>query len=348
MPKTALPTAVLASLVGLSFLLVETAISPALACCHARGAGAMSRGGARVPVPPPIPTPAPVPIPVVQPPVVRLPPTPIPVAVPRGVDTAIQRAVDQAQRRPGAGASAPPDAPGSGTEMRASEPTRAIITTYPGGGKKVVERLSDGGVKVTYTNAQGVERTVVHDPDQNERDRQAAVASAGNWDWAVWGAESTQSAVSIASWVVLGAAAVVASTAATPIAATAALATLATVAKVKFVGEVAQIGGEAAATGVEEGLAGAGRVVLIKGIPKLVVNRVMPGGAITPMGEALDEMIGDTLEDAGQKFLVGAGEVLASNPIARAIGGAADSVAAKRRQDQQRMRQQGTVTRFVK
>ncbi len=334
MPKTALPTAVLASLVGLSFLLVETAISPALACCHGGGAIATRRGSARPPVLPP--TPPPVAVPVIAPPVVRLPPTPIPHGPPRGVDSAIQRAVDQAQRRPGAGASAPSRAPESGTEMRASVPTRAIITTYPGGGKKVVERLPDGGVKVTYTNAQGVERTVVHDPDQNERDRQAAVASAGNWDWAVWGAESTQSAVGIASWVVLGAAAA------------AALATLGSVAKVKFVGEVAQIGGEAAATGVEEGLAGAGRVVLIKGIPKLVVNTVMPGGAITPMGEALDEMIGDTLEDAGQKFLVGAGEVLASNPINRRLSAAADSVAAKRRQDQQRMRQQGTVTRFVK
>ena len=346
MPKTALPTAVLASLVGLSFLLVETAISPALACCHGGGAIATRRGSARPPVLPPTPTP--VAVPVIAPPVVRLPPTPIPHGPPRGVDSAIQRAVDQAQRRPGAGASAPSRAPGSGTEMRASEPTQAIITTYPGGGEKVVERLPDGGVKVTYTNAQGVERTVVHDPDQNERDRQAAVASAGNWDWAVWGAESTQSAVGIASWVVLGAAAVAVGTAATPAAAAAALATLGSVAKVKFVGEVAQIGGEAAATGVEEGLPAAGRVVFIKSIPKLVVNRIVPGGAITPMGQALDEVIGDTLEDAGQKFLVGAGEVLASNPIARAIGGAADSVAAKRRQDQQRMRQQGTVTRFVK
>ena len=346
MPKTALPTAVLASLVGLSFLLVETAISPALACCHGGGAVATRRGGARPPVLPP--TPPPVAIPVIAPPVVRLPPTPIPVAVPRGVDTAIQRAVDQAQQRPGAGAGAPPPAPESGTGTKTSEPTQAIITTYPDGGEKVVERLPDGGVKVTHTSPEGAERTVVHDPDQNERDRQAAVASAGNWDWAVWGAESTQSAVTVASWVVLGVAAVAVSVAATPAAAVAAVATLATVAKIKFVGEVAQIGGEAVSTGVEEGLPAAGRVVFIKSIPKLVVNAVMPGGAITPMGQALDEVIGDTLEDAGQKFLVSAGEAIASNPINRRLSGAADTVAAKRRQNEQKIRQQGTVTRFVK
>ena len=90
MPKTALPSVVVAALVGLSFLLIEIAITPAYACCHDRGAGAMSRGGARVPPPPPVPTPAPVPTPVIPPPVVRLPPTPIPVAVPRGVDSAIR------------------------------------------------------------------------------------------------------------------------------------------------------------------------------------------------------------------------------------------------------------------
>ena len=87
MPLTALPTAVLASLVGLSFLLVETAISPALACCHAAGAVATRRGSARVPVPPPMP--------VVQPPVVRLPPIPVMPGLPPGVDAAVRAATAQ-------------------------------------------------------------------------------------------------------------------------------------------------------------------------------------------------------------------------------------------------------------
>ncbi len=89
MPKAALPTAMLASLLGLSLLLVETAISPALACCHAGGAMATRRGSARPPTPPSVPTPR------VQPPVVRLPPIPVMPGLPPGVDAAVRAATAQ-------------------------------------------------------------------------------------------------------------------------------------------------------------------------------------------------------------------------------------------------------------
>ena len=95
MPKVAFPIAILAPLVGLSFLLVETAISPALACCHGSGATATRRGSSRVPVPTMVPTPAPVRTPVVQPPVVRLPPIPVMPGLPPGIDAAVRAATAQ-------------------------------------------------------------------------------------------------------------------------------------------------------------------------------------------------------------------------------------------------------------